>query len=48
MTKLVILVVSLILFKEVIMKFINIADDGITAVILDLNSLHLPAGEIEW
>lgn len=48
MTKLVTLVVSLILFKEVIMEFINIVDDGITAVILDLNSLHLPEREIEW
>lgn len=30
------------------MEFINIVDDGITAVILDLNSLHLPEREIEW
>lgn len=30
------------------MEFTNIVDDGITIVILDLNSLHLPACEIEW
>ena len=30
------------------MEFINIVDDGITTVILDLNSLHLPEREIEW
>lgn len=30
------------------MEFSTIIDDGITAVILDLNSLHLPEREIEW